>query len=157
MAKRIKRTQIVDAISGEVLQEHLETLFSSEAFIPERGYRLYSRNHVRLGKWDKRINIRLWGVVYDVTLTMDETNKVNVDALVDRIGVTKRRVYQLLSKLVEHGAVAKAKGGYYLNPAIAFAGTYLAPWLYHLFKDDLKKAVPLWAQARYEQEEKPDE
>lgn len=153
MAKRIKRTQIVDAASGEVLQEHRETLFSSDAYIPGKGYRLYSRKHKRLGKWDKPLHIHAKGLLYDAICTMDEENVMApVAEFIGRTGLKRRRVYEVLAELKEAGAIAKVGSAYVVNPAIAFAGTYLPQWLYKLYKVDLQKAVPMWAQALYEQE-----
>lgn len=154
MAKRIRRTQILDAVSGEILQESRETVYTSEAYLEGRGYRLYARKHIRLGKdWDHAIKLHEWGWIVKICLSMDDQNTVaDVLTLSKQFGVTRRRVYQILSDLKELGAVGKLDGLYVVNPAIAFSGTYLSPRLYRLFATDLEKVVPHWAQARYKEE-----
>lgn len=158
MAKRIRRTQILDAASGEILQESRETVYTSEAYIPGRGYRLYTRKHVRLGKdWDRTLKLHEWGWIVKIVHTMDENNTVaDTMTLAAHLGVTRRRVYQILSVLKEHGAIAKLNGAYVVNPVIAFAGTYLSPDLYRLFQADLDRAVPGWAKQRYDKENEHD-
>lgn len=155
MAKRIKRTQIVDAASGEVLQENRETVYTSEAYMPGQGYRLYSRKHVRLGKyWNRPMKMNEWAWLMKVILHMDENNvTTDIDAIAKQFEVNRRRAYQIFAELKAHGAIAKVDGGYAVNPAIAFAGTYLSPQLYRLFKTDLDKNIPPWAKQRYEQED----
>jgi hypothetical protein len=155
MAKRIKRTQIVDAVSGEVLQENRETVYTSEAYIPGRGYRLYSRKHIRLGKeWKRTMSLRDWGWLVKVILAMDESNVATPDIrqLAKENGVSSQYVYRMLATLRRHGAITKVSGGYAVNPAVAFAGTYLSPQLYRMFERDLEAAVPSWAKALYQRE-----
>lgn len=155
MAKRIRRTQLVDAVSGEILQDRRETVYTSEAYLPGRGYRLFARKHIRLGKeWNRTLRIHEWGWIVQIIQTMDENNTVgDVQALAEQLGVNRRRVYQILSELKKHGALGKLNGEYVMNPAIAFAGSYLSPELYDLFRADLEKDVPGWAKLLYEQEE----
>lgn len=154
MAKRIKRTQIVDAVSGEVLREDRETVYTSEAYKPGIGYRLYSRKHIRLGKdWNRPMKMHEWGWLVKVILSMDENNvTANVEALSQQFGVKPRRMYQILSDLRQHGAIAKVYGGYVVNPVVAFSGTYLSPKLYNTFEPDLKRVIPGWARVLYEKE-----
>lgn len=155
MAKRIKRTQIVDAVSGEILREDRETIYTSEAYKPGQGYRLYSRRHTRLGKnWNHRLDLYTEGALSLLVRAMDESNMVpDMGKLAEMLGVSPRRVYQLLLKLREHGAIAKVPGGYVVNPAVAFGGAYLSPQLYRLFRPDLVGVVPPWAKALYDKEE----
>lgn len=155
MAKRIKRTQIVDAVSGEVLQENRETVYTSEAYIPGRGYRLYSRKHVRLGKdWNRVMRMQEWGWLLTIILLMDESNVVSdIRTLTSKLGVQPRQAYRILSILRQHGALAKVPGGYAVNPVVAFAGAYLSPELYRLFHTDLENVVPRWARLLYDKEE----
>lgn len=153
MAKRIRKTQIVDAVSGEVLQENRETVYTSEAYIPGQGYRLYSRKHIRLGKeWKRPLSMQEWGWLVQVIHAMDEHNVADFQRLVTQLQVTPRRIYQQLSRLRQSGAIKKVAGGYAVNPVIAFSGTYLSPQLYRLFKPDLEPVVPSWAKALYEKE-----
>lgn len=154
VAKRIKRTQIVDAVSGEILREERETVYTSEAYKPGVGYRLYSRKHIRLGKkWDKTMTLHEWGLLVKLLLIMDENNELaDIGTISAHFGLSRRRVYQVLSGLRQHGAIAKVSGGYVVNPVLAFAGTYLSPQLYRLFEPDLAKVVPGWAKLLYQKE-----
>lgn len=152
MAKRIKRTQIVDATSGEVLQETRQTSYSSDSWMDGKGYLIYSRKRARLGPWDRMLDAHTEGVLSIVVRTMDDNNMVaDVDKLAGRFGVTQRRVYQLLANLKDQGAIAKIDGGYVVNPAIAFAGRYLSTTLYKLFEKDLQ-FLPAWVKVKYEKE-----
>lgn len=155
MAKRIRRTQIVDAVSGEILHEDRQTVYTSELYKPGEGYRIYSRKHTRVGKgWEvpsPAASQLLWYMVQG----MDEQNFISpLSELMEAMGLGRRRLYELVSELIACGAVKRlGRRQLVVSPAIAFAGTYLPPFLYRLFQPELVTAVPNWAKLRYEQEE----
>lgn len=155
MAKRIRRTQIVDAVSGEVLQENRETVYTSEAYVPGQGYRIFSRKHTRIGKdWEIPSPSAAHLLWYMVT-GMDEQNFIPpLSDLMSTLGVSRRRLYEMIAELVACGAVKRiGRRQIVVNPAVAFSGAYLSPPLYQLFKPYLQKVVPNWAKQRYELEE----
>lgn len=156
MAKRIRRTQIVDAVSGEVLQENREMVYTSEAYIPGQGYRLFSRKHTRIGKdWMVPSDPYAALLLLHMIREMDEQNFIPpLSDLMTILGVSRRRLYEMIAELRECGAVKRiGRRQIVVNPAIAFSGAYLSPSLYRLFKPELQKVVPQWAKQRYELEE----
>lgn len=156
MAKRIRRTQIVDAVSGEVLQENRETVYTSEAYVPGRGYRLYGRKHTRMGHdWGIPSDAHASHLLMYMVKGMDEQNFIPpFTDLLEETGLSRARLYKLVALLIKCGAVKRlGRRQLVVNPAIGFAGTYLSPHLYRLFKPQLSKAVPNWAKQRYELEE----
>lgn len=155
MAERIRFTRVTDARTGEVVQEFSEVFHASDWFQERRGYKVYGRGRTKLGKWDLSVLTDAEaGFLAHLISFLDKDNRIpHADRLLTLTGKSKRQVQRLISRLLAVRAIAKMEGSTYLNPAIAFAGIYLAPNLYRLFHSDMVKIVPQWAQRMYDQEE----
>lgn len=155
MAKRIKTTRVINAETGEVLQENRQTVFTTDSYIPGKGYRLYGRKGIRLGKSLPHLDNNARGLLLAAIYGMNETDNIipAVPALVILSGLSKRRVYELLHYLIEQRLIVKDGTAYVLSPAVAFTGVYLSPALYRLFQKEMDKILPAWAKAEYEKEE----
>lgn len=157
MPQRIRITQVMDAKTGEILQETREAFHASDWYVEGRGYKLYGRAKTKLGPWVgwSHLSLHERGVLITIITMMDRDNRLPSvsDALAPRMGVGVRRAYAGVARLVGVGAVARHGSDFFLNPAIAFAGIYLSPFLYKLFQPDMADIVPKWARKAYDAQE----
>lgn len=155
MPERIRLTKVMDARTGEVIQETSETFHASDWFMPGKGYKLYGRNKTKLGKLGGMAGLTMIerGVLLTLIGAANRDNKLpGLDKMVELTGSKPRQVYRWLNRLQLAGIVAKGDGSWYLNPAIAFAGVYLSPYLYRIFTASLEGIIPKWARSAYDNE-----
>lgn len=77
--------------------------------------------------------------------------------LAKRLGITQRTCDNFVWKLLRAGLLKKSeimtKDGraweFYMNPLYFFAGKWLPPWTYFLFKEELDEYLPEWVIERY--------
>lgn len=150
MVKRVRVVRIADAVTGEIVQESRQVVHISDNF-NERGWRWPKARRVSLGSMDlPGLSWAELGQLAALAGAVDTSNRL--PAAVDLAGIwrlQRRRVFQLLAKLLQAGAIVKDRHGlYFLNPSVAFAGVYLSPELWQLFRSDLLGTVPKWARDR---------
>lgn len=75
---------------------------------------------------------------------------MSVTALANRLRLSARHVYRLVSRMCELRVMAREQGRIYVNPLYFFRGRYLSHHLYALFRTDLQVALPSWVVERYE-------
>lgn len=143
--------RIADAVTGEIVQESRQVVHMSDNFDELRGWRWPKARRVSFGSvilpglsWAEL------GQLAALIGAVDTSNRLPAsEDLAGLWQLQRRQVFRILSKLVQAGAVGKDRHGvYFLNPSVGFAGVYLSPELWQLFRSDLLPVVPKWARQR---------
>ena len=77
------------------------------------------------------------------------------------LGISERKASEFLNRMIQNNIIARViivKGNsrerqYYINPIYFFVGKWLNVNLYLLFKNDLKRILPEWVIAEFEEKE----
>lgn len=152
--KRIRKTQVVDRATGEVIEERSEVFYQSPRYEEGRGYRVLKSREVVVGSIHKStLSLFEKGFLIAITAYMDKDNLLDpLSRIAKGEQMSVRRVQQLLKVLADKEAVKKHDGLWYVNPALLFGGVYLSPKLYRLFQTHVKGMIPKWAYDKFESE-----
>lgn len=162
MDKLIKTTRVVKADTGEVVSDHIQQ-FESFMYKDGKGY-LFINNQSKVyslvnpglpeivGQNDTAYLTRLSRYLDTHNLLRSPKQRrlpMTTIQLADTVGLSKRRVYTFLQRMIEAGVMAKVDGMYYINPLYFTVNRYLPQETYDLFRDQLAPYIPDWAKKRY--------
>lgn len=153
---RIKREQIVDSDTGEVLFDRTKEL-SMYLFHPEKGYMLFhNRSQVKrfitiewppgLTNLELGLIMRLMPHISAHNCIANARGALTVEQMAEALGQSRSRTYRFLRRLIELGMMARIPQGYYMNPMYLSGGKYLSAELYGLFRDQLDPYLPAWVK-----------
>lgn len=153
---RVKREQIVDTDTGEVLFARNKSL-SMYLFHPEKGYMLF-HNRLQVKRfvtmeWPEGLTnlelgliMRLVPHICTANRIANEKGALTAAQIAQALGQSKSRTYRFLKRLIALGMMARTPQGYFMNPMYLLAGKYVSAELYGLFKDKLNPYLPNWVK-----------
>lgn len=122
----------------------------------ERGFLLFhNARQVRSFpgvQWPEMTNNEL-AHLFKLSRTLNANNRIRpatAKQVAEVIGLSLRRTYDFLFMMQGLRIIAKTEHGFYMNPIYFFAGKYLKPELYRLFKEELHPHLSAWARERME-------
>jgi hypothetical protein len=153
---KIRTVNIIDTLTGE-----LEYSSSREVrmflFDEDKGFLLFhNQRQVRrfIGfPLPAGVNIRDRAYLSQLVEQMEESNRLqmaNAKKIAGAIGLSVRRTYLFLSRMLKLRVMAKTIDGYFINPLYFCAGKYLSKELYVIFKAELDPHLSDWVRERME-------
>lgn len=153
---RYKREQIVDSKTGEVLFDRTKPM-TMYLFSEERGYLLFhNRTTVKWYpsiEWPPSLSNKDLGHLHRLSACLTKENILMgkdgplwAEGMGEVIGLSRSNIYPFVRKLVSLGMLKKTAKGYFMNPMYLFAGKYLTPDLYLLFRQELDPYIPEWVK-----------